>query len=257
MDKSLNTLEQNLELPQIRHVGPDRPLQWLLMGWTDMRTHLGASLTYGIFFALLGYLILTYASNRPYLFTAAISGFFLVGPIVAAGLYEISRRAESGMSATFGDSLRGLKAHGDSLMYFGLFLALALIAWERLSAILFALFYQGEVPDLSNFARDVFLSGDYTHFVVSYLVIGGVLAAVVFALSAVAIPMLMDRNLDPISAAITSARAVGANIPAMAVWAAFIVVLVAVGFATMMIGMIVLLPLLGHATWHAYRDIIE
>lgn len=257
MDKSLNTLEHHFHLPHIRHVEGSRPFHWLRMGWSDMRDNLGASVSYGVLFAAIGYLILAYASDRPYLFTAAISGFFLVGPIAAAGLYEISRRHDAGEPASLGDSLRGLMRHSDSLMYFGLFLAIALISWERMSAILFALFYQGNVPDLSNFAREVFLSGEYTHFVVAYLVIGGTLAAVVFALSAIAIPMLMDRDTDAVSAAMTSARAVGVNLGAMALWAALIVALVAIGFATMMIGMVVLLPLLGHATWHAYRDLIE
>lgn len=257
MDKSMHSLDQHFHLPHIREVGASRPFHWLKLGWGDMRDNLGASLTYGIFFAAVGYLILAYASGKPYLFTAAISGFFLVGPIAAAGLYEISRRHDAGEPASFGASLRGLTRHGDSLMYFGLFLAITLIAWERLSAILFALFYQGAVPELSNFARDVFLSGDYTHFVVAYLVVGGALAAVVFALSAIAIPMIMDRDIDAISAAMTSAKAVGVNLGAMAVWAALIVALVAIGFATMMIGMVVLLPLLGHATWHAYRDLVD
>lgn len=257
MNKSYPTLDHHFHLPHIREVGATRPFQWLRMGWSDMRDNLAASLSYGVFFAVIGYLILSYAADMPYLFTAAISGFFLVGPIAAAGLYEISRRHDMGEKATFRESLMGLTRHSDSLMYFGLFLAISLIGWERISAILFALFYQGNVPDLSNFFRDVFLSGDYTHFVVAYVVIGGALATAVYALSAISIPMLMDRDADAITAAMTSAKAVGVNLPAMALWAGLIVALVAIGFATMMIGMVVLLPLLGHATWHAYKDLIE
>lgn len=132
-----------------------------------------------------------------------------------------------------------------------------LIGWERLSAILFALLYPGNVSDLSNFFGEVFGSGEFTRFVATYLVVGGVLAAVVFALSALAVPMLMDRDTDTITAAMTSVRAVAVNPGAMAVWALLIVGLMAVGFATLMIGMIVLLPLLGHATWHAYRDLVR
>lgn len=257
MDKPASSLEQHFHLPHIREVDPARPFQWLKLGWSDMRENLGASLAYGLFFAAIGYVILSYAADMPYLFTAAISGFFLVGPLAAAGLYEISRRHEQGQPSSLIASLRGLTRHGDSLMYFGVFLGISLIAWERVSAILFALFYEGVVPDLTNFFRDVFLSGDYLHFVVAYLVIGGVLAGVVFALSVVSVPLLMDRDIDIISAGMTSAKAVGLNLGAMAVWAGLIVVFVAVGFATMMIGMVILLPLLGHATWHAYRDLIR
>ncbi|NMG73193.1 DUF2189 domain-containing protein [Aromatoleum diolicum] len=257
MDKPFNTLDRHFHLPHVRQVDASRPLMWLRMGWDDMRANFGASLAYGLIFAAIGYVILAYAADLPYLFTAAISGFFLVGPLAAAGLYEISRRHERGESATFADSLRGLREHGDHLLYYGAFLAVVLLAWERLSAILFALFYEGVAPDLGNFFADVFLSGAYTHFVVSYLVVGGAIAGVVFALSVVSVPMLMDRKSDMVTAMMTSARAVGFNLGAMAVWAALIVVLIGIGFATMMIGMVALLPLLGHATWHAYKDLVE
>ncbi|NMG31202.1 DUF2189 domain-containing protein [Aromatoleum evansii] len=257
MDKSFNTLDRHFTLPHVRQVEASRPLQWLRMGWDDMRANMGASLSYGVIFAVLGYVILAYATDMPYLFTAAVSGFFLVGPLAAAGLYEISRRHERGEGASFLESIKGLRQHGDHLLYYGAFLAFVLLGWERLSAILFALFYHGVTPDMANFFRDVFLSGDYVHFVVSYLVVGGALAGLVFALSVVSVPMLMDRNSDMVTAMMTSARAVGFNLGAMAMWAALIVVLIGLGFATMMIGMVVLLPLVGHATWHAYKDLVE
>lgn len=257
MDRHLSTLDRHFHLPHIHQVAADRPFAWLRMGWADMRDNLPASLAYGAIFSALGYLILAYATDMPYLFTAAISGFFLVGPLAAAGLYEISRRHERGEPASFMDSLRGLQRHGDHLFYYGAFLAFALIGWERISAILFALFYQGAAPDLANFFADVFLSGEYVHFVVSYLVIGGAIAGLIFALSVVSVPMLMDREADIATAMMSSARAVGMNLGAMAVWGALIVALVGIGFATMMIGMIVLLPLLGHATWHAYKELVD
>lgn len=257
MDKPFHTLDQHFQLPHVRRVDTARPLLWLRMGWEDMRENFVASLAYGLIFSVAGYLLLSFATGIPYLFTAAVSGFLLIGPLAAAGLYEISRRHEKGEPASLGDSLRGLLKHGEHLLYYGLFLAIVLLSWERLSAIMFALFYQGGSPDLGNFFRDVFLSGDYTHFVVAYMVVGGALALLVFALSAVSIPMLMHREADIVTSMMTSARAVGLNLGAMAAWAAIIVALIAVGFATMMIGMVILLPLLGHATWHAYRDLIE
>lgn len=257
MDNSYHPLDRHFDLPQIKQVEASRPLRWLSMGWSDMRANLGVSLAYGLFFAVVGYLILSFASDKPYLFVAAISGFFLIGPLAAAGLYEISRCHERGSPASFSSSLSGLRKHGDGLVYFGLFLAICLIGWERTSAIMFALFYPGNIPEMSNFISQIFLSGEYTHFVVAYLVVGGALAAVVFALSVVSIPMMMDRETDNITAAMTSLRVVGANLGAMAVWAALIVTLIGIGFATMMIGMVVLLPLLGHATWHAYRDLVK
>src|SRR5690606_38630587 len=118
----------------------------------------------------------------------------------------------------------------------------ALIAWERLSAILFALFYDGSVSGVGGFAGEVLLSTAYLDFVAIYVLIGGAVAALVFSLSVVAIPMLMDRDSDIVTATMTSMRAVAANQKAMALWAAIIVGFVAIGFATLMIGMIVVLP---------------
>lgn len=257
MDHIAHPLDRHFSLPRVRAVDAARPLHWLRLGWDDLREHAFASLAYGVLFALIGFLILGYASARPYLITAAISGFFLIGPLAAAGLYEISRRSAAGQSASLADSLRGIRDQRESLFSIGLFLAFAMIAWERISAILFALLVPEGVAGLDGFFRTVFLSGEHLGFVASYVVIGALLAALVFALAVVAVPMLMDRQTDMVTAMMTSMRAVRVNPRAMVVWAALIVALVALGFATLTIGLIVLLPWLGHATWHAYRDLVE
>ncbi len=256
MDMPLHTLDRHFNLPHIRHIDTARPLQWLRMGWEDLRDNVVASLAYGVFFGALGYLILMFAAPRPYLITAAISGFLLIGPIVAAGLYEISRQHTAGRRATLRSSLRGVFDNRDSLFTIGVVLVMVMIAWERLSAILFALLIPGDLPSV-DVLREVFLSTSHMSFVATYMIVGGAIACVVFALTAVAVPMLMDRDTDTVTAMMTSLRAVVANLPAMLLWAALIVALMAVGFATMMIGMVVLLPLLGHATWHAYRDLVD
>lgn len=257
MDQHIKPLDQHFQLPHVRKIDTTRPLVWLRMGWQDLRGNPVASMTYGVLFALIGGLILSFADSMPYLFTAAVSGFFLIGPIAAAGLYEIARREEQGEVIGFADSLRGLRGHGDQLMFFGVFLAVVLLSWERLSAILFALFGQGETAVIGSFFRDLFLSGAHLDFVAAYVVFGGILAAVVFALSAVAIPMLMHRDSDVVTAMMTSARAVANNLRAMSLWAALIVGLISIGFVTLMIGMVVVLPVLGFASWHAYRELVE
>jgi len=257
MDKPFNSLDRHFHLPPIATVESSRPLRWLKAGWQDMARTPVASLSYGAIFAILGYLVLTFAAGVPYLTTAAVSGFLLVGPMAAAGLYEISRRQEAGEHPSFADSLRGLRGHGDAMFQFGIALAIMLILWERLSAALFALFYQGGIPDVENFYSHVLFSGDYVHFIVAYLVIGGALAALVFSLTAISIPLMMDRDTDMITAMMTSLRAIGTNLGAMALWAAIIVALMALAFGTLMIGMVLMLPLLGHATWHAYRDLVR
>lgn len=257
MAQPLHSLDQHFQLPHVRKLDAPRALEWLRLGWSDMRDNLLASLSYGVIFAIAGYLILAFASDRPYLFTAAVSGFVLIGPLAAAGLYEISRRHAKGESVSFGESLQGLRGHGDQLLFYGVFLAIVLLGWERLSAILFALFDHGGSVNTGSFFRDVFLSGNHLPFVFAYSVVGGLIAAVIFALSAVSVPMLMDRDCDIITAMMASARAVLTNLPAMLVWAAVIVALIGAGFATFMIGMVVVLPLLGHASWHAYKELIQ
>ena len=257
MDKPYGSLERHFTLPHIRSIETERPMQWLRMGWEDMRENLGASLSYGVILSAFGYLILSYAADKPYLFMAAISGFMLIGPIAAAGLYEVSRRYEKGERISFFASIRGLARNADGLAMFGAFLAIALVGWERISAIMFALFYRGEIGNVTNFVSGILGSGENLYFLAAYVIVGAVLAIVVFALSAISIPLLMDRDTDGVTAAMTSLRAVQTNFDTMMLWAVMIVLLVGIGFASMMVGMVILLPLVGHASWHAYRDLVR
>jgi uncharacterized membrane protein len=140
---------------------------------------------------------------------------------------------------------------------FGLMLALTLIMWERVAAIIFALFYGGDVPDLRNFLADVLFSGRYNELLIAYFGVGGIVAAVVFALSVVSLPMMLDRDVDIATAMVTSVKCVIHNPVPMLVWAVTIVVLMAIAFGTWMIGLVLVFPWLGHATWHAYRDLVD
>ena len=255
-EKALESeIERHFDLPPIRRVPATRPFVWLARGCRDLHGNLVESLAYGAIVAAIGWAIWTYAAGRPQPFTASITGFFLLAPLLAAGLYEISRRHELGLDTGFGESLQGWRRSGGALAEYGLELVIVAIFWERLSAILFALLYQGAVPNLDAFYADLFLSGNYWQLLVVYLAVGGVLAIVVFVLSAISIPMLLDRDVDIYTAMAASLVAVGRNLPAMAVWAILIVVLSAIGFATFMLAMIPIFPVLGHATWHAYRDL--
>jgi len=244
-------------LPRVRAVNAARPWLWLKLGWQDLSANPPPSLVYGAFFSVLGLLILSYASTSPALFSAAISGFLLVGPVAAAGLYEISRQRDRGHACSLRESLRALKGHRRGLFAFGCMLAVVLWLWVRLASLLFGVFYTVEAPDLLSAFADIVFSGMYTHFAIAFLIIGGALAAGVFAVSAVAIPMLLDREVDILTAMHTSARAVAHNLGAMALWAVLIVAAMVVGFASLLFGMVILLPLVGHATWHAYRDLVR
>ncbi|MCB1961103.1 MAG: DUF2189 domain-containing protein [Rhodocyclaceae bacterium] len=257
MDESTSFLSKHFDLPRIRKVTVQRPLYWLSRGWGDMRDNLAASLPYGVFFALAGFALLAFAAPRPYLFSTAVSGFLLIGPLSAAGLYEISRRHENDQDTTLAESLAGLKRRADILFHFGILLALMLVMWERVSAVVFALFYADNVPDLSNFVQSILFSGEYTTLVLAYIVVGGLIATIVFSATVIAVPMMLGRETDMFTAMATSARAVATNPLPMLVWAGLIVLLIGASFATLMVGLVILLPVLGHATWHAYRDMVN
>ena len=257
MNEAQGQIQQHFKLPGIRRVGLDRPPAWLRSGWKDLCANPVASLAYGLLFAIGGDLILIFSWRSPYLITAAVSGFFLVAPLLAGGLYEISRRQSSGQHSTFFDSLAAWRRNGQSIAMFGLLMALAAIIWERTSAVFFALFVPGLTPDLWAFVSGVLMNIEHIELTLMWFLVGGLLATLVFSVSAVSIPMVIDRDTDFITAMITSLRAVTGNPATMLLWAAMVVALTLLGFATLLFGLIVLMPLLGHASWHAYRDLVE
>lgn len=257
MDNMFNNLERHFSLPDVAEVPLLKPLDWIGAGWEDLRSCPAVSLGYGIVIAGLLAIVLSLGVDRPYFFTSVISGFFLVGPVLAVGLYEISRRHRAGEEPTLHDALTGWQRNSSSIGLFALMLALVAVAWERVSAIMFAMLYGGHVPDFGRFMTEVFLSGDYPRLVAIYFMAGAALAVLVFALGAVALPMMLDRGTDTATAMMASLKAVAANPGPMALWAAMIVFFVGIGFLTFLIGMVFIMPMLGHATWHAYKALIK
>lgn len=244
-------------LPQIKPIGPHHPWRWLRAGWEDLRANPIASLAYGLLFAIAGDMILIFSWRNPYLFTAAVSGFFLIAPLLAGGLYEISRRRELGLPSTFFDSLAGWRRNGQSMGMFGFFLALLAIIWERTSAVFFAVFVPGLKPDFGAFVSGVLINPEHVGLTLIWFVAGALVAGLVFAVGVVSIPMLIDRDVDFVTAMATSARCVARNPATMVQWAVMVVVITLLGFATLLFGLIVAMPLLGHASWHAYRDTVK
>jgi uncharacterized membrane protein len=246
-----------LNLPAVRRVTFGRPLAWLYAGWQDMRANPIASIAYGLLFAIAGDLILLFSWRNPHLFSAAVSGFFLIAPLLAAGLYEISRRQALGEHSTFIDSLAGWRRNWQSMAMLGLFLALIAIVWERTSAIMFAFYVPGKLPDLWVFVSEIVFNAEYRGVTFSWFFVGGSVAMLVFAISAVSAPMLINRDVYFISAILTSLRAVARNFDVMMLWAALVVTLTLTGFATLLFGLVILMPLIGHASWHACRELVE
>lgn len=246
-----------LPLPGIRHIGADRPFAWLMAGWRDVQANPLPSLAYGLLFALCGDLITLATLNRPHLLTVSVSGFFLVAPLLAAGLNELSRQHEQGKKLLFIESIQCFRRNLESFSFYGLLLALIGLMWERFSAIAFALLGSSTGIDARNFIVSLVLSGEHNAFIGTWFALGGVLALCVFMVSVVTVPMMLDHDADMPTATVTSLRAFLLNTGPLLLWAALLVALTLIGFATLLFGLVVIMPILGHATWHAYRDLVE
>lgn len=244
-------------LPGTRSISWQQPFSWLGAGLEDLKANPGPSLAYGLLFAIGGDLIMLAALRHPYLLTVAVSGFFLVAPLLAAGLYELSRQTARGQKILFIDSLRCFQRNGQSLALFGLVIGLAAIFWERFSAIAFALLGDSSGAEASVFLSRILLSGEHGTFVVAWLITGGLLALFIFASSVVSVPLMLDRDSDFVTAMATSLQAFLNNAGPLLLWAALIVFLCLLGFATLLFGLVIIMPILGHASWHAYRDLVE
>jgi uncharacterized membrane protein len=258
---SVQPHESSVGIPEVRHVSASRPLTWLRRGWRDLKRGWPLSLTFGAIFAGLGWLLTSYASGRPHLVMALTTGFLLVAPFLALGFYGISRRFENRHGLHGGNPLLmpfvGVRRNGGSIGLFAVLLAFILSAWERISALLVGLFVRNDVISDGYFSLTMLFDASHAGFVVAYLLFGGTLALLVFALSVVSLPMMLDRRVDMVTAILTSLATVRENPVAMLVWAAIIVAATIVGVMTWFIGLIVVFPLLGHATWHAYRELVE
>jgi uncharacterized membrane protein len=243
--------------PTIRRVPALRPFHWLREGWRDFLRHPGPSMIYGIIVTLGGWAALSLALPHAEFFSTAVAGFVMVTPLIAAGVYELSRQCETGDCSGFVDSVKALRRNAASIADYGLALLLIGLLWERVVAVMFALSYGGDMGSVTDFASNVLFSGDYVGVVAAWLLSGALMASVVFAATAVGMPMVIDRDCDVVTAMLTSVRAVLANLPAMTVWAGLIVGLSLLAISTLLVGLVVVMPLLGHAAWCAYRDVVE
>lgn len=246
------------DVPAIRRIGLERPWAWLAAGWRDLAAYPAISLSYGLVFALCGLLLLILTSRMQMWFVAVplAAGFMLLGPVLAVGLYDVSRRRQCGEPVTFALTAVAWRRNPSQLGLMALALMLFFLVWIRLATLIFALFYGYHTPPLDTLVQEVFFSTNSLAFLIVGNLTGAILAALVFAISAVSIPMLLDRDVDAVAAIGTSLRVVQENPGPMAAWAALIVLFTAAGMVVFFVGLIVALPLIGHATWHCYRDLI-
>lgn len=232
------------------------PFQWLALGWQDMRAHAGIALFYGIcFWSMAVVLALVFRSKPEYVMSIA-SGCLLVGPFMAMGLYEVSRRREAGIAPDLASSLTCWDTRLRSVGLLVLVLVVLELIWGRASLVVFAVFFNTGMPSTTGVIQAIFSPQNW-EFVGVYLLVGGIFAALVYAIAVVSIPMILDRDTDAISAAITSIQVVYENTGVMILWGLVISALVALALLPWGLGLVLVGPWLGHASWHAYRGAVQ
>jgi uncharacterized membrane protein len=242
--------------PTARAVAPGQPFAWLARGWADLLRRPLPGLLHGLATALFGALLVVVARDRFWLLAGAFSGFMLVAPVVATGLYAISRSLEQQRPAGLRDALATWRPRDGRLVLFGVLLALAGTGWVLTSASLITRYAAAPVNSPLDFLHVVVLGRQDWLFEI-WLLLGSVLAAPMFASSVVAIPLLLDRPVSVRDAVLASVRAALINPLPMALWATLILVITLLGMATALVGLVVAVPWLAHASWHAYRDLVE
>ncbi|MBT3237520.1 MAG: DUF2189 domain-containing protein [Rhodospirillaceae bacterium] len=243
----------------IRKVDMDAPWRWLIAGWHDFLAAPLFSLVYGSVFALVGY-GLTWGLLEESLFHFLLplaSGFMLLGPLFAVGLYNASHRLEQGEPVSFGHCWLACRRNLSQIALMGLALMLFMLIWVRVATLIYALFFSERTPGLDGFLLDTLLSAESLPFLIVGTLSGAVLAIGVFAVSVISIPMLMDRDIDALQAIITSIQAVQMNFKTMWGWACLIGLFTGAGLVLFYVGLVITLPLIGYASWHAYRDLVE
>lgn len=250
-------------VPEVRTLTVGEPMQWLALGWRDIARCPGLGVAHGLALALFGAALTAAAHDRFWLLAGAFSGFLVVAPVLAASLYALSRALERGEPANAALVWRTWTvwrqpdgARDTRLVRFGLLLAVAGTGWVLTSAALITLLAPQPILKPIDFIRFVVLANDNFAFE-WWLALGGILAAPMFASSAIAMPLLVDRpEVTVLQAVLTSWRAVMENPVPMALWAALIMGFTLLGLASALLGLLLVIPMLGHASWHAYRALV-
>lgn len=240
----------------IARLGLGSPWRWLALGWRDLRAHTGIALFYGLCFWLMAVVLALVFQNRPQYVMSIASGCLLIGPFMAMGLYEVSRRRETGLAPDLASSLTCWDSRLRGVGLLVLVLVVLELVWARASLVVFAVFFNTGMPSTTGVLNAMFDPQNW-EFVAAYLAVGGVFAGLVFAISVVSIPMILDRDVDAVSAAITSLQVVFENFGVLLLWGAMITALVALALLPWGMGLVVVGPWLGHASWHAYRGSVS
>jgi uncharacterized membrane protein len=240
----------------VRAVTIAHPWRWLAAGWSDFVRSPFAGLVHGAFVAIGGWVVVLVSFRYGWLAPGAFSGFVILGPILATGLYEISRLLNRGQPAGVREAVTAWRRGTQPLVRMGILLAVLGTLWVLASALLFWVFAPSPLRGPLEFLRYAAVEQGELLFTL-WAILGGMGVAVVFSLTAVSPPLLLGRRVGFRQALLTSVRAVGENPGPMMLWALVILVATSASILTAMLGFLVSVPVLGHASWHAYRDLVD
>lgn len=256
MDQPYTPAAQEGPRARLRLLALKDPVRWLALGLADLRASPGIGVFYGGAFWLMAQVLAMVFRHSPEYTLSMVSGCLLVGPFLAMGLYEVSRRREVGLTPDLGSSLTCWDGHIKSMAMLVLVLLVLELLWGRASLVVFAVFFNTGMPSTTGVIEAIF-NPENIDFVAVYLFVGGFFATLVYAISAVSIPMILDRDTDAISAGITSMRVFLGELAVMLLWGLLLSVTVVLSFMSpWMLALVVVGPWLGHASWHAYRGTV-
>lgn len=234
---------------------PSDPFRWLQLGWADFKRCPRIGLFYGLCFFAMGHALMAVFQNAPAYVLALSAGFLLMGPFLCLGLYDASKAMQThSHRPSLRASLQAWRpTQGTMGIFAGVLLILELI-WGRASLVVFAVTFN-TMPSTEKLLPQL-LNPENIGFLITYTVVGGFFAGLIFVTSVISIPMIMDRKTDAVSAGLTSIRACLQNPGVMLVWGALITALIGLAMLPMFLGLFIVGPVIGHATWHAYRHIV-
>lgn len=227
------------------------PPRWIAKGWRDFIRCPGIGLFYGACFMVMGWALMKVYEAAPAYVMALSAGFLLMGPFLCLGLYRASQRLENGEKPDFGDSLLAWDTRTGQLAIFGFVLLILEMLWGRATLVIFAVSFDG-MPDLKG-SLLALTDPENMGFIVAWVGVGAIFAGLIYAVSVISIPMILHRQTDAITAGLTSMRLFFTQTPVMIFWGALITVLVVLALLPWFAGLLVVGPVLGHASWHAYR----
>ncbi len=240
---------------EIRKLDSSAPMRWLSMGIADFKVSPMLSLSYGILYAAIGLLLIWLTYKNPVYTFGMVTIFYLAGPVIAVGLYCMSRHIEAGVKPSFNEGCRAMCYNPVGIISFSIVMGMLIVFWTIIAAALFAVYFGGMTIS-GDILSTMMANKQIVPFAAIMTIVGLFFAVVSFSLSVISIPLMTHRKADVVTAMVTSVRAVKKNPVVMLTWAFAIVALIGLGFAFAFVGVAITLPIVGHASWHAYRELV-